>query len=419
MTLSVGYACIALGTCDRGMRGCILKNASPERLDELVESNLQTLSRMLDYNAARGIKLFRISSDIIPFGSHPEVHYPWWDKHADHLAKLGDKIRAQDIRVSMHPGQYTVLNAMDEKIVERAVEDLEYHARFLDQLGLDARHKIILHVGGIYGDVEPSIMRFSKHYRDLSSQVKNRLVLENDEKYNIAQVLQLCEELQLPAVFDVFHHQCNPAPGEVDLYAWLDRSHPRWLAVDGVQKIHYSQQQPGLRSGAHSRSIQLQPFLDFYHQLPDRPLDIMLECKDKDISAIKCQQVVNPRLDIGFLEEEWARYKYLVMEHSQRYYRSIGKTLGARETLTAVPFYLMVEEALRQTPVQGDVLNAAQHVWGYFKKIATTKEKAGWLEIMKQYESGTIASKRLKNYLYRLAQKYGDKYLLQSYYFVL
>ena len=49
----------------------------------------------------------------------------------------------------MHPGQYAVLNAMDEKIVERAVEDLEYHARFLDQLGLDVRHKIILHVGGI------------------------------------------------------------------------------------------------------------------------------------------------------------------------------------------------------------------------------------------------------------------------------
>lgn len=54
MTLSVGYACIALGTCDRGMRGCILKNASPERLEELVESNLQTLSRLLDYNAAGG-----------------------------------------------------------------------------------------------------------------------------------------------------------------------------------------------------------------------------------------------------------------------------------------------------------------------------------------------------------------------------
>ena len=76
--MSVGYACIALGTCDRGMRGCILKNASPERLEELVESNLQTLSRLLDYNAARGIKLFRISSDIIPGGTNTLIILPNW-----------------------------------------------------------------------------------------------------------------------------------------------------------------------------------------------------------------------------------------------------------------------------------------------------------------------------------------------------
>jgi len=417
--MAIGYACIPLGLNDSGMRGCMIKNASPERLKELVADNLHTLFRVLDYNLSQGISLFRISSDMIPFGSHPAIQYPWWDQHADTLQQLGEKIRRSDMRVSMHPGQYTVLNAPDEEIAERAVADLDYHARFLDAMGLDARHKIILHLGGVYGDPVGSLTRFKKNYRDLSAPVKRRLVIENDEKYHIGQVLELAGDLKLPAVLDVFHHQCYPAPDDVDIYQWLDRAGTTWQDADGVQKIHYSQQEIGLRTGAHARSIQLQPFLDFYDQLPDRQLDIMLECKDKDISAIKCQLSTSPNPPRELLEAEWVRYKYLVMEHSQRHDQSIGKLFGSSRQLSAKDFYQLVEEALIILPERGQAMNAAQHVWGYFKKLVTDREKAAWQEKMQQYQSGAIASANLKAFLYRLSKKYDVDYLLESYYFVL
>ena len=293
--MAIGYACIALGLEDSSMRRCTLKNASSERLDQLTVANLHTLSRVLDYNLAQGIGLFRISSDIIPFGSHTINQNNWWVVHSDTLQKLGEKITNNHIRVSMHPGQYTVLNALDQQIVESAVADLEYHARFLDAMGIDTQHKIVLHLGGIYGDHQKSLSRFSQAFNILPAQVKRRLVIENDEKYHIGQVLNLARDIKIPAVLDVFHHQCHPSPGDEDVYYWLDQCQDTWQDDDGIQKIHYSQQEQGLRTGAHARCIQLQPFLDFYARLPDRPLDIMLECKDKDVSAIKCQLAVSSK----------------------------------------------------------------------------------------------------------------------------
>lgn len=415
--MAIGYACIALGLSRSGMRSCTLKNVTPEKLNELIASNLQTLSRLFDYNLSRGIRIFRISSDIIPFGSHPAVRQSWWIDHADTLHELGERINRQGIRVSMHPGQYTVLNAQDPVIAERAAADLAYHARFLDSLGLDEQHKIILHAGGVYTDPETSLVRFKKHFQDLPSEIKRRLVLENDEKYHIGQVLQLALELQIPAVFDVFHHQCYPAPEDRGIFQWLERCRATWQPADGVQKIHYSQQQTGLRSGAHAYSVQLQPFLDFYQNLPNRPLDIMLECKDKDLSAIKCQLAVKQSPDRKALEQEWARYKYLIMEHSPRHYQAIGKVFGA-DQVNAQTFYLMIEEALHTIPTQGQVLNAAQHVWGYVSEGATVREKRAWEQTVDRFLSGEIEKTRLKAYLHRLAEKYGFEYLLESYYFL-
>lgn len=417
ITVAIGYACISLGLSKSSMRGCKLQNASLERLNEIIGSNLQTLSRIMDYNISRGISLFRISSDIIPFGSHPDVQHTWWIDHADTLGKLGEKIKHQGMRVSMHPGQYTVLNAQNPDIAERAVADLEYHARFLDCLDLDTRHKIIIHLGGVYGDPESSLRRFRSNYKRLSGQIKQRLVLENDEKYHIGQVLLLAEDLKIPTVFDVFHHQCHPAPGNTEVCEWLERCDTTWQPADGVQKIHYSQQAEGLRTGAHAFSIQLQAFLDFYDNLPVRPLDIMLECKDKDISAIKCQLATNANAERRLIEEEWARYKYLVMEHSCQQYQAISK-LSASSELTARTFYLMVEESLSATPAKEQVLNAAQHVWGYYNKLVTEREKAIWQEKFGQFQRGQIERTRLKEFLYRLAQKYFINSLLESYYFL-
>ncbi len=416
--MAVGYACIALGLPDGSMKGCTLKNASPERIDQVVAANLETLSRLLDYNASRGVSLFRISSDVIPLGSHPANRNRWWQDHRDTLQRLGEKIKKYRMRVSMHPGQYTVLNAVDACIVDRSITDLEYHALFLDSLGIDHRHKIVVHLGGRYGNGTAALQRFAHNFGLLSTAVNARLVIENDERFHIGEVLGLARTIEIPAVLDVFHHRCHPAPGEPDVLHWLYQCRATWKERDGIQKIHYSQQEPGLRPGAHSRTIELQPFLEFYQQLP-QPLDIMLEVKDKDLSALKVIYSLDPKVPRRLIEAEWARYKYLVMERSHRHYQSIGKTLNPSLPLDAARFYLMIEEGLANTPQTGQAWNAAQHVWGYFKDVVGDKEKLRWQNLAVEYQSGVIGRSQVKNFLKRMARKYGRDYLLDSYYFLL
>jgi len=182
MLRRLGYACLCLSVADSAPRGTILRNATPERLRELIAVNLARLHRVLDFNTAHGVRMFRLSSDIVPFGSHPVNAISWWDEFAEPLAHIGEQIRASDMRVSMHPGQYTVLSSPDPRILDAARAELVFHTRLLEALGTDARHKIVVHVGGAYSDKAAALDRWIRAVRMLPEPVRARLVLENDER---------------------------------------------------------------------------------------------------------------------------------------------------------------------------------------------------------------------------------------------
>ena len=120
----IGYACLALAVPDTGFKSCIMKNATDEKLRELISHNLSSLENLVDYNIRNNIMLFRISSDIIPFGSSPVNQLEWWNIFKEDFSRIKKKIINSGMRISMHPGQYTVLNSPDEGIVSRAIEDL-------------------------------------------------------------------------------------------------------------------------------------------------------------------------------------------------------------------------------------------------------------------------------------------------------
>lgn len=163
----------------------------------------------------------------------------------------------------MHPGQYTILNSPNPDVVQRAVDDLCYHADFLDALATDKTARIILHLGGGYGDRQAALDRLKENLHALPSLVRNRLSLENDERvYSIEDVLKICGPLSLPAVFDVFHHSLNP-PSHGSLEYWLDAAAETWNTQTGRPKIHYSQQLAGRRPGMHSRTIRMRSFSPF------------------------------------------------------------------------------------------------------------------------------------------------------------
>ena len=418
--MSIGYACLNIGTPNTSIRRLMQHNATPEKLTEVTAHNLAALERMIEYNRKNDIRLFRISSDLIPFGSNPVSALAWPEIHAEAFDRIGAKIHKAGIRVSLHPGQYTVLNSPAEDVIARAVEDLIYHDKILTALGTDTTNKIVLHVGGIYGDKAAALDRFAENFRRLPETVQNRLIIENDDRlYNIEDVLDLANRLQIPAVYDNLHHAINPPPsGGTDQF-WIAEAKKTWKETDGKQKIHYSQQAAGKRPGTHTDTIDLETFLRFHNQLDDQTIDIMLEVKDKNLSAIKCQNATTIAPKPTRLEKEWGRYKYAILEKSPVIYQAVRTLLKDKEAYPVREFYHLIDTAFAEETHPGYAENAAAHVWGYFKKQATDAERRQYEKNLANYRNNTGTLATLKCQLFKLAEKYEKDYLLQSLYFYL
>jgi UV DNA damage endonuclease len=299
MIRRLGYACLCTALEHSSPRGTILRNATPERLRELIAVNLERLGTVLRFNVAHGIRLFRISSGVITIGSHPVNTIRWWEEFAEQLAALGDYIRQHDLRVSVHPGQHTVLSALDARVVQAAVDDLVYHGRLLDALGVDSRHKIVLHVGGAYGDKTTACQRWAARFSELPASVQARLVVENDERlFGVEDVLRLSAETGAPVVFDALHHAVYSGEDPA-LPSLLERVFQTWRPDrDGVPKIHFSSQAAGQRPGAHAAYVEVEAFRRFLERTPaGRLFDCMIEAKAKEQALFRLRQALGPEQD--------------------------------------------------------------------------------------------------------------------------
>jgi len=418
--MSIGYACLTIGVLNTNLKSCVIKNVNEEKLLDLISNNLNSLENIIDYNVKNNIQLFRISSDLIPFGSSPANNIPWWNIFSEKFEQIGMKIQESGMRVSMHPGQYTVLNSPSLDVVHRAMEDLKYHTKVLDSLRVGTEHKIVLHIGGIYNDKKQAIDRFINNYNDLEESVKQRLVIENDDKsYNIKDVLEIGIKLNIPVIFDNLHNYINSSKEEKNQIDWINECKKTWRPKDGNQKIHYSEQNILKKTGSHSNSIKSNQFINFYECLGRNDIDIMLEVKDKNLSAVKCINCTSTYKDIKALELEWSKYKYKVLESSPNDYVEIRNLLKDKNNYPVMEFYKLIENAMDEEITIGNAINAALHIWGCFKKIASDKEKMSFMKIIDEYKNGKAAISKIKNSLWKMAVKYEEQYLLNSYYFML
>lgn len=276
-------------------RTCRLRNATPERLRALTEANLLALEQVLVFLERRRIQLYRISSNLIPFASHPINAAAWWDEYAGTFQRLGARLRALGIRVSTHPGQYTVLNSPGASIVRAAVDELVYHAKLLDALETDASCKIVLHVGGLYGGTERAAMdRFTSVAKTLPPAVRRRLVVENDDRlFDAEEVLEVARAVGIPVVFDSLHHRANPCSRPIERV--LPEIFATWGPQDGRPKVHLSSQAAGGPPGAHADYIDPKDFLAFMDAAPPRPFDCMLEAKQKDRALLRLRAALRRR----------------------------------------------------------------------------------------------------------------------------
>ncbi len=282
--MKIGYPCLNLTIGCKADRTFWLKSFSEQKLIETVVNNLDCLSEILRWNVERHILFFRITSDLVPFASHPVCRFDWREHFRERFARIGAFIRTHNIRISMHPDPFTLINSREEAIFERSQRELLYHAQVLDALGLDPTAKIQIHVGGVYGDKEESIRRFLRRCASLDPAVRTRLVIENDEKsYSLRDCLTLHRATGLPVLFDVFHHSLLNQ-GE-DVHAGLEMTGPTWSARDGVPMVDYSSQAAGKPAGSHAPSIDVEDFRAYLARSRPLDFDLMLEIKDKETSA--------------------------------------------------------------------------------------------------------------------------------------
>lgn len=289
--LKLGYVCVNNSLKCKPNVKFRLASYTAARFKETVTGNLACLKSILEWNLKNGFMFFRISSDTIPFASHPVCKVDWLKHFKDQLKDIGAFVLKHNMRISMHPDQFVVINSPDTGIVERSIAELKYHADFLDALGLEENAKIQIHVGGVYGNKTSAISSFIQTVLKLPKEIRRRLVIENDDKsFSLRDCLVINQKTGIPIVFDNFHHAClnNGEPLKDAMKSAL----ATWNNTDGVMMLDYSSQQPGAIKGTHIDAIDQDDFEVFLKGTMAFDFDIMLEIRDKEKSALKALDVL-------------------------------------------------------------------------------------------------------------------------------
>jgi UV DNA damage endonuclease len=283
--------------------------------------SLELLDVAFDYLAAIDVRVYRLSGSVVPYGTHPDLpeldYRRQLDECAEELDALGNKARALGLRLSSHPGQYTVLNAPDETLRWKSSLDLEQDAALLDALGQRPEGVVVLHVGGVYGDRAAALDRWARAYEGLSERARARLVVEHDERsFSLADVLELHRRTGVRVVYDHHHHRCNPAPELLEPAVALEAALATW--PDGQRpKVHLSSPRTELRQVGRGKAARLLPPLVDQHAdfvtpwdlrellgASRRPVDVMLEAKAKDLALLWLrEQLLRVAPDVAAVEE--------------------------------------------------------------------------------------------------------------------
>lgn len=287
--MKIGYACINLSlprSCSKTFR---LASFSKQKFLEAAKNNLDGLMEILKWNKLHDIYFFRISSGLIPYADHPVCKINWQQIFKKDFVEIGRHIRANKMRISMHPDHFTVLNSPRREIVKKSVKTLEYHSDIFDLLGLDDSNKMQIHAGGVYGDKIKSKARFIINYKKLPVKIKRRLVLENDDRlFNLKDCLDISRRTGMPVLLDVFHHSLLNKGESIRQAAGA--AFRTWKKKDGILMVDFSSQAKGKRKGAHSDYVNKRSFKNFLTAVQNVNKDVMLEAKKKDLAVLKLKQ---------------------------------------------------------------------------------------------------------------------------------
>ena len=227
------------------------------RLRVLYAENIRILHSAAGYCAARGIRLYRMSSSLFPM-----LDLEGDDTGSAVLADLSAELGAAGeafgdagIRVLMHPEQFIVLNSDRPEVRASSLRAMQGHARVMDGLGFtrSAWNLLLLHggKGGRAAELRALIP-------DLPDAVRLRLGLENDERaYGPQDLLPVCGATGTPFVFDAHHHVVReglPDQEHPSVREWVLRARATWTPPEW-QVVHLSNGIEGPQDRRHSHLI--------------------------------------------------------------------------------------------------------------------------------------------------------------------
>jgi UV DNA damage endonuclease len=284
------------------------KEEQQQSLYTITKQNITNTKRALLYNIAHGIPLYRISSTIVPLATHSEVEFDYITPFHNEWSDLGSIVKQYNLRVSFHPGQFTLFTSEKDTITQNAITDMTYHYNLLQAMGLEKESVLNIHVGGAYGNKEKAIERFHRNIQLLPKQIKKQMTLENDDKtYTTEETLTICEREQIPLVFDYHHHLANMS--EESLENMLPRIFDTWQHTKLVPKVHISSPKSEKEFRSHAEYVDLEFVKPFFEiaKVFQRDFDVMVESKGKDMAMLQLVEELSKlrgykRIDGGTIE---------------------------------------------------------------------------------------------------------------------
>ena len=188
-------------------------SVADDKMWELIRYNISATKRLVERvgDLDASLRMVRLGSDILPVYTEPTFGVFYDDPGVQSFcekgfAEIGAVARARGVRLSFHPGQFTVLASESDAIVERSIEEFEYHADMARWMGYGQQFqdfKINVHISGKRGP-----MGIRSAWQRLSPEARNCITIENEE---ITHGLDTCLTISdlVPIVLDIHHDWCR------------------------------------------------------------------------------------------------------------------------------------------------------------------------------------------------------------------
>jgi UV DNA damage endonuclease len=260
------------------------------KLSELCLDNARSLVAAVEEVYRLGFGSFRVSSPLLPLYTHPEVGYRLEElPDAREITATLRSVKALKekylLRFSFHPDQFTLLSSPRPEVTAASLKELDYQVMLAELIDADV---INIHGGGVYGDKQSALSRLVKEISALPEPIRIRLTLENDDRsYTVEDLLPVCEELDIPLVYDVHHHRCNP--DGLTVAAATKACMRSWRRLGREPYFHLSSPKHSWngKPGPHADFIDIADFPAEWHGL-DATIDV--EAKAKELALLQLRK---------------------------------------------------------------------------------------------------------------------------------